>query len=254
MARQSDHRACGFSRRGFFGLASTAAGLFIREAWAGSRKGRLIGGDPALLSPFEREHFPSLSLPPRTRNGAKVPIVVEMSHPMTPDHQVTSLEVVNGTDPIPGKGRFHFTPGNGAIYVAFQARMDEGDSEVTVTADCHRHGRWHIRRRISIPEGAGGCAGEAPAWGRVARDDIHSPEVRIPEQAQRGRDRRGEVISPHGEIRHPNRTGLAEHDGSFVRASEPLYLEKMEGRFGGEAASKFEFTPALSDGPVIPFA
>src|SRR5256885_2875694 len=108
------------------------SGLFIREAWAGSRKGRLIGGDPALLSPFEREHFPSLSLPPRTRNGAKVPIVVEMSHPMTPDHQVTSLEVVNETDPIPGKGRFHFTPGNGAIYVAFQARMDEGDSEVTV--------------------------------------------------------------------------------------------------------------------------
>ena len=254
MARQSDLRACGFSRRGFFWLASTAAGLFIREAWAGSRERRLLGGDPALLSPLEREHFPSLNLPARTRNGAKVPIVVEMSHPMTPDHQVTSLEVVNETDPIPGKGRFLFTPGNGAIYVAFQARMDEGDSEVTVTADCNRHGRWQIRRRISIPEGAGGCAGEAPAWGRVAGDDIHPPEIRIPEQVQRGGIRRGEVIHPQLKIRHPNRTGLAEHDGSFVRASEPLYLEKMEVWFGGQAVSKFEFTPALSDDPFITFA
>src|SRR2546422_83966 len=165
MARQSDLRACGFSRRGFFGLASTAAGLFIREAWAGSRERRLLGGDPALLSPLEREHFPSPSLPARTRNGAKVPIVVEMRHPMTPQHHVTRPDVGSERDP-----------------------------------------------------------------------------------------RRGEVIHPQLKIRHPTRTGLAEHDGSFVRASEPLYLEKMEVWFGGEAVSKFELTPALSDDPFITFA
>ena len=30
-------------------------------------------------------------------NGAKVPILVEMDHPMTPDHHVTRVEVVVGT-------------------------------------------------------------------------------------------------------------------------------------------------------------
>jgi sulfur-oxidizing protein SoxY len=254
MARQSTFRTCGLSRRGFLGLASAAAGVWIREAWAGSPERRLLAGDPALLSPLEREHFPSLRLPERTRNGAKVPIIVEMSHPMTPDHYVSSLEVVNDTDPIPSKGLFHFTPANGAVYVAFQARMDDGDSEVTVTTECNRHGRWQVRRRISIPEEAGGCAGTAPPWGRAPGAQIRAPEIRIAELVQHGRIHRGELIHPQLKIRHPNRTGLAERDGSFVQASEPLYLKEMEVWFGGARVSRFELTPALSDDPFITFA
>ncbi len=254
MTREADLRAGGLSRRGFLGLASAAAGLWIRRARAGSPERRLPAGDPARLSPLEREHLVSLRLPERTRNGAKVPIVAEMSHPMTPDHHVTSLEVVNQADPFPSKGTFHFTPASGAAYVAFQARMAGGDSEVTVTAECTRHGRWAISRPISIPEDAGGCAGTAPPPGRTGGDVIHPPEIRIAELVQRGRIRRGEVIHPQLKIRHPNRTGLAERDGSFVPASEPLYLEEMEVWFGGERVSRFELTPALSDDPFITFA
>ena len=71
---------------------------------------------------------------------------------------------------------------------------------------------------------------------------------------ERGEIHRGEIIHPQLKIRHPNRTGLVVRDGSFVRASEPLYLKAMEVRFGGEPVSRFEFTPALSDDPFITFA
>ena len=254
MARQTTPRARSLSRRGFLGLTSTAAGLFIRGAWAGSPERRLLDGDPAFLSPLEREHLPLLRLPETTRNGAKVPILVEMSHPMTPDHYISSLEVVNDTDPIPSKGMFRFTPANGAAYVAFQARMDDGESEVTVTTECTRHGRWQVRRRISIPEDAGGCTGTPPPWGRTSGAEIHPPEIRIAELVQHGGIRRGELIHPQLKIRHPNRTGLAESNGSFVKVSEPLYLQEMEVWFGGERVSRFELTPALSDDPFITFA
>jgi len=253
MPRQTTLRAR-LSRRGFLGLTSTAAGLFIRGAWAGSPDRRLLDGDPALLSPIEREHLPLLRLPEKTRNGAKVPVIVEMSHPMTPEHYISSIEVVNDTDPIPSKGMFRFTPANGAVYVAFQARMDDGDSEVTVTAECNRHGRWQARRRISIPEDAGGCTGTPPPWGRTSGAEIHPPEIRIAELVQRGGIRRGELIHPQLKIRPPNRTGLAETNGSFVKVSEPLYLQEMEVWFGGERVSRFELTPALSDDPFITFA
>jgi hypothetical protein len=83
---------------------------------------------------------------------------------------------------------------------------------------------------------------------------LHPPEIRVPELVQSGRIRRGETIHPQLKIRHPNRTGLAQRDGSFVRASEPLYLEELEVWFGGERVSRFEFTPALSDDPFITFA
>jgi desulfoferrodoxin (superoxide reductase-like protein) len=142
----------GVSRREFLGLASSAAvGLWLPRAWAAPGT-----ADDAPRSNPEGEPPPVLRVPEATRNGAKVPIVVEMSHPMAADHYVTTVEVVNRRDPIPSKGRFHFTPANGRVYLAFQARVHHGASEVTAIAECSRHGRWVTRRPISIPEGAGG--------------------------------------------------------------------------------------------------
>jgi desulfoferrodoxin (superoxide reductase-like protein) len=253
MTRRPTLRAYGLSRRGFLGLTSAATAFCVSRAWALSSATHFLDDDSTRLSPLEREHFLSVRLPAKSRNGHKVPIVVEMSHPMTRDHHVSTVEVVNDSDPIPSKGIFHFTPLSGVVYVAFQARMDEGDSQVTITADCNRHGRWAARRSIRIAENAGGCSGTAPPWARTAGPDVHAPEIRIPELVQ-GRDiRRGDLIHPQLKIRHPNRTGLVERDGSFVRASEPLYLKEMEVRFGGDQVSRFEFTPALSDDPFITF-
>jgi len=244
MARRSIFRARSLSRRDFFGLASSVAGLCISGARPGSSGRRVLAGDPALLSTLEREHLPLLRIPAKTRNAHKVPIVVEMSHPMTPEHYVTTVEVVNERDPSPSLGTFRFTPGSGAVYVGYQARMDDGDSEVTVTAECNRHGAWAIRRRITIAEDSEGCAATAPPRARTAGDDIHPPEIRIPELIEHGRIRRGEVIHPQLKMRHPNRTGR----------SGPIHLNELEVWFAGQRVSRFELTPALSDDPLISFA
>lgn len=146
------------SRRGFLWLASAAVGgLWIPRALAAGAEGRILRGeDPSALSPLEREHLPLVRLPPITSNGAKVPIVVELDHPMTADHHITSLQVTNPRDPVPSKGTFQLTPANGRAYLSFQFRVDAGPSNVLVTAECNRHGRWSTHRTIVVPEHGGG--------------------------------------------------------------------------------------------------
>jgi desulfoferrodoxin (superoxide reductase-like protein) len=238
-------RPRGITRRGFLGLAACAAvELGAGRALAGA------GGRDAGAG----ERPPTIRTPARTVNGAKVPIVVEMAHPMTAGHHVRSLEVVNASDPIPLKGRFHFSPGNGHAYVAFQARMHDGISEVTAEADCNRHGRSSASRTIEIPQGAGGCSGGAQAGlGRTRGEDIHPPVIRVPELVARGRIRPGEIIHAQVKMRHPSRTGLVFRDGGFVQEEEPLHLERLEVHFAGERIGWFEMTPALSDDPLITF-
>src|SRR5690349_9579555 len=94
-------------RRGFLGLASAAVGLCLPLPRALAGEGRMLrGDDPAALSPLEREHLPLVRLPVLTNNGAKVPIIVEMDHPMTPEHHIRSVRVTNPRDPVPSKGTF----------------------------------------------------------------------------------------------------------------------------------------------------
>jgi sulfur-oxidizing protein SoxY len=144
------------SRRAFLGLASAAAAAaWAPRGWAAAAT-VLDGGDPGKLSPFEREHLPLLRIPGVTRNGAKLPIVVELDHPMTPEHHITTIQVVNRRDPVPSKGTFHLTPANGRAYVAFQARVHHGTSDVSVTAECSRHGRFTTSRTVVVPDDAGG--------------------------------------------------------------------------------------------------
>lgn len=195
-----------------------------------------------------------LRVPSFTRNGSKVPIVVEMSHPMAPDHHITSIHVANESDPISSKGTFHFTPANGRAYLSFQARMHEGISQVTATAECNLHGKWSASSPMEIPEGAGGCtgAGATPA-GRTKGDDVHPPVLRIAELVQRGRIRRDELLHVQVKMRHPNRTGLVFRDGAFVQESEPIHLDDIEVLLGEERVCWFAMTSALSDDPLIGF-
>jgi sulfur-oxidizing protein SoxY len=145
------------SRRRFVALTSTAAvGLWIPRAWASPSSTPLDGRDPASLSPLEREHLPLLRIPALTTNGAKVPIVVEMDHPMTAEHFIDKVQVVNLRDPVPSKGTFHLTPANGKVYLSFQARLHHGPSNVSVTVHCNRHGSWTTSRTVVVPDDAGG--------------------------------------------------------------------------------------------------
>src|SRR5207249_173536 len=245
------------SRRSFLGVVPAAVGLVaaggIRSVFGRSEPVPVRGDDPDALAPAERLHPPRLRLPAFTSSGAKVPLAVEMSHPMDPGHYVTSLSVVNERDPVPLKGVFHFTPLNGQVYVAFQIRLDHGASEVAATAECSRHARWQTARAITIPDGAGGCAGTAPPPGRVGPDELGAPTIRIPQLIADGRISPGQIIDVQVKIKHPSRTGLEVREGKFAQAGEPLYLNGMTVFYGPAQVSRFTLTSALSDHPFITF-
>jgi sulfur-oxidizing protein SoxY len=241
------------SRRGFLGWAAASSmGVWARNAWPAPPAARLLAGDPARLSPFERQHLPVLTLPERAGNGAKVPLVVEMSHPMTPEHHVTRVEVSNPTDPIASKGVFHFTPDNGRVYLAWQARLGEGIAEVLVTAECNRHGRWSSRRAVEVSPTAGPCGLVPASAERPGGEDVRAPVLRIPELVERGRLRRGEAIRVQVKMRHPSRAGTASPRGEEPETG-PLYLRDLVVDYCGQRVSRFALTPALSDDPFITF-
>jgi sulfur-oxidizing protein SoxY len=231
------------SRRGFVSASAAAtmtlASLGVSRAW---------GEAPPVL---EALHRPRLRLPAATSNGARVPMTVELSHPMEPDHHITMVEVVNVRDPVPVKGVFHFTPANGHAYVAFQARVDEGPSAVTAIAHCGRHGRFTTTAPVTIAEGGGGCVAGPPALLHPGVDEIQGPIIRIPQLVADGEIRGGEIIDVQVKIRHPNRTGLALRDGRFVQDAEPFHLTEMDVVYDGERVSRFVLTAALSDSPMI---
>jgi sulfur-oxidizing protein SoxY len=207
---------------------------------------RASGKEPEL----EVLHRPLLRVPAAASSGARLPITVDLAHPMEPDHHITAIEVVDARDPVPVKGVFHFTSGNGRAYVAFQARVDEGRSTVTATAHCGRHGRFTTAAPVTIAAGGGGCVGVAPPL-RASDDDIRGPIIRIPQLVADGAIRRGEIIDLQVKMKHPSRTGLALRGGRFVQEEAPFHLTEMEVVYDGERVSRFVLTPALSDSPMI---
>ena len=256
MTEATAARSSKVTRRGFVGLASAAVGLLaggkVGRAWGALPRQYFRGELPEDLSAFERLHAPILRLPPATANGARVPIVVALAHPMEPGQYVEQIHVVNERDPVPSKGVFHFTPANGEVYLAFQARVDQGVSEVAATAECTLHGRWTSARSVTIPPGAGGCAGTAPPPGASATQ-ILPPRIRIPQVIKHGGIRPDELVDVQLEMRHPSQTGLAVRDGRFVQVSAPFYLDAIEVFYGEPRVSWFALTPALSDNPFITF-
>jgi len=193
-----------------------------------------------------------LGLPRLTENGAKVPIVVEMTHPMEPDHHLASVRVVNDRDPIPFKGEFHFTPANGHVYLAFQARLDDGRSAVRVGAECSRGQRWSTTREIRVAAGGGGCAGPLPPSDR-SEDEIRPPVIRLPQRLRGQPIKRGQIIDVQVKLKHPTRTGLALRRGQWVPETEPFYLTGLDVFYGSARVSRFVLTPALADDPLITF-
>lgn len=210
--------------------------------------------DPSHLTPFEKLHLPILRVPTLTRNGAHVPVVVKMHHPMEPDHYIKSIQILNERDPIPSKGIFHLSPANGQAYLSVQARMHSGTSVVRVIAECTLHGRWAMSQPITIPEGGGGCATATEGGDSFPLDDaIRPPVIRIPELVERGKIRRGEIIQVQMKLKHPNRTGLTLQGVKFLQTAEPFYVKEMKVFYGDHLVSRYEMTPAISDNPFITF-
>src|SRR5262245_30277517 len=201
-------------------------------------------------SALDALHRPVLRVPASPSTGARVPISVELEHPMDLGHHITALEIADPLDPVPVKGVFRFTPASGRASVAFQARVHEGPSVVTATAHCGRHGRFTTVAPITVAAGGGGCVGGPPASPRLD-DEIRGPIIHIPQLVADREIRAGEIVAVQVKIKHPNRTGLALRDGRFVQESEPFHLTEMDVIYAGERVSQFTLTAALSDSPMI---
>jgi predicted secreted protein len=217
---------------------------------AAIRRRPALGGPPPARA--EGGLIPRVQVPPATGNGAKVPIAVELDHPMLADHHVTTIAAVNPRDPVPAKGTFHFTPRSGGAYVAWQVRLDEGEQTVEVAGACSRGARFAAAGAVRVAAGAGGCAGAGPAPARRAAA-ARAPVIRIPQLV------RGEPLAPNQVvvvqvlIPHPVWTGLGLRGGQYAQVSEPFYLTEVEVFLGAARVSRFELTPALADDPLITF-
>ena len=251
--RERVPRPSQLSRRAFLGLAAAAGGLGTTVGSLGAAPRRRPAEELSALPVLERLHFPQVRVPVVTANGDRVPITIEMSHPMEPGHHITRVTVVNERDPVPLKGVFELTPASGLACLAFQARIDEGASEVAVTAECSLHGAWTTTATVRVADGAGGCSDPAATTARALSTEILPPRLRLPGLVRTGRVRPDEVLEAQLLMRHPNRTGLARRDGRFVAESEPFHLREMEVVYRDARVSRFLFTSALSDDPLITF-
>lgn len=112
--------------------------------------------DPDNPNDLEKEHLINLRLPVIAEDGSNVPLTATMeNHPMEPDHYIKSFNIYNFNDPVISKGLFSFSPANGMAHLATQVRMDGGDANVFVVAECTKHGKWvrHGTLKVSL----GGC-------------------------------------------------------------------------------------------------
>ncbi len=140
---------------GFFSLVGATHGVL---PWA-------IGGvgPPPLhrpknldrLTEFERLHVPRVRIAEVIEDGANAPVIVEMDHPMDPDHYIQNVRILDYQDPLIWKGTFHFTPDSGVVSLYTQVRLDSGKSTIYVIAECNQHGRWVGSADVDVA--VGGC-------------------------------------------------------------------------------------------------
>lgn len=111
--------------------------------------------DPDNPTPLEEQHLINIRLPEIAEQGSDVPVKIAMEHPMEADHYIKSLQILVFDDPIVSKGVYHFTPANGELYFYTQIRMDGGDKELFVVAECSEHGKWVGSQKLKVA--VGGC-------------------------------------------------------------------------------------------------
>ncbi len=111
--------------------------------------------NPQNLTEFERLHVPRVRIAEVIEDGANAPVIVEMDHPMDPDHYIQNVRILDFQDPLIWKGTFHFTPDSGAVSLYTQVRLDSGKSTIYAIAECNQHGRWLGSADVDVA--VGGC-------------------------------------------------------------------------------------------------
>ena len=214
-----------------------------------SRRAWLLGGTLTFLAPrrlsaqpdLRLEHRPVIGTPALAEDPSAVPLQVSMNHPMEPEHFIRSIEIRLDNDPVPYKGTFLFTPGNGQAAVAFHMRSGVG-GVLKVTAECSRHGRFVATKETRVTEG--GCAGPPD----MTRDRLGNPRIRLPESITLG-----EVVQVRAKVDHNSYTGLVLKNGKYVREAPEFYIKQIFVFLDDQQISEFQMTSALSANPLIRF-
>jgi len=209
---------------------------------AGGLSAFLVSGAVWAQGGADRLHRPVFDLPILAEDGSAVPVALSVDHPMDPDHYIRSIEVVLETDPVPRKGKFHFTPSNGRASVAFQMRSGVGGT-LKAIVECSRHGLFTGTQEVRVVPG--GCT---VAPDKVAKERLGNPMLRLPRSI-----RRGEVIEVRAKVDHNSYTGLAERNGRFVREQPEFYVKSMVVYLGDRKVSEYEMTSAISPNPLVRF-
>jgi sulfur-oxidizing protein SoxY len=191
----------------------------------------------------DREHQIDLDIPILSEEPAAVPVRIALDHPMEADHYIRSIEVTLDRDPVPAKGRFLLTPGNGRPWVAYQIRSGTGGL-VKAVAVCSRHGEFQATREARVVDG--GCSTPPE---RGARERAGSPELRLPRSIKAG-----ETFEVRARVIHGSYTGLALKQGRFVRELPEYYVKQMTVWLDDQRVSEFQMTSAVSPNPLIRFS
>lgn len=194
----------------------------------------------ASAATVDGQHQPRLELPVIAENPTAVPVRVSVEHPMEPDHFIRSIEVLLEADPVPHKGTYRFTPGNGQAWVAFPMRSGTG-GVVKAIAECSRHGRFVATREVRVA--SDGCATEG-----LATDRPGNPRLRLRPVAKLG-----QVVEVLAKIDHDSDTGLSLKGGRYVRERPEFFVKHLRVYIDRELISEFTFTSALSPNPIVRF-
>ncbi len=149
----------GTTRRAFIkNIAGLAAGMtiapgivFERVSYAADVKKAV---NPEKMTEVEAMHMPVVDLPIIAEDGRYVPVKIRVNHPMTPEHYIKSIEIIDDVSPIRSKGRFNLTYRNGEAYLMTRIKLAKS-ATVTAIAECNLHGKWAGENFIKVT--LGGC-------------------------------------------------------------------------------------------------
>lgn len=132
--------------------AAVLPGLVFRKtAYADNLK---RAANPEKMTETEAMHVPQVDLPIIAEDGRLVPVKVTVNHPMTPEHYIKSIEIIDNVSPIKSKGKFNLTYRNGQAYLMTRIKLAQS-ATVTAIAECNRHGKWAGDSTIKVT--LGGC-------------------------------------------------------------------------------------------------
>lgn len=216
------------SRRSVVGFAlSGAAGIVLGPA----------PGDAGTLA---SEHRLIFDVPKLAEDPTAVPVRVSIDHPMERDHFIESVEVILDADPVPHKGTYRFTPGNGRARISFPMRSGTG-GVLRAIATCNRHGRFVGTREVRV--GGDGCATEDGSRVRPG-----NPRIRV-----MGTPKLNDVVEVAVKLDHESDTGLRFKDGKYTRVRPEFFVKQMQVFLGRERISEFRLTSALSSNAIVRF-